>query len=283
MKKSIRTMLCLLLAAVLGTVSLGALSGCSGGTEGQGGLTVTFDLGYEGAADETRSVKEGGRVEQVQTPVREGYLFADWYTDEALTEKFVFSTKITQDTTLYAKWLPLYVFEAESTDIGGIIGQGFSGTATGSDMILDAEDAGGGKYVTYLYKNGIELEFGIVSEEAVSDAILYLRLSAEIKDITITSDTYVVEVNGEPYSYNDIVLDQVPAQSEGTVKPFEDYLISASVSLKQGVNTVKLITSNSEPMEGTMYATAPMVDCIKIASSSALFWDESAGFPFVLQ
>lgn len=283
MKKTIRTMLCFLLAAAMGAASLGVLSGCGSESAEEGGLTVTFDLGYEGAANETKTVKEGDRLEQVQAPVRDGYLFVDWYTDEALTEKFVFSTRITEDTTLYAKWMQLYVFEAESTDIGGIIGQGFSGTATGSDMILNAEDASEGKFVTYLYKNGIELEFGIVSDEAVSDAILYLRLSAEIKDITVTSDTYVVEINGEPYSYNDIVLDRVPSQSEGTVKPFEDYLISTSVSLKQGVNTVKLITSNSDPMEGTMYATAPMVDCIKIASTSTLSWDESAGFPFVLQ
>jgi len=269
----------------MSTVLLGSLSGCGSGDGpvGEGGVTVTFDMGYEGSANETRTIKGGDRVEQIQAPTRDGYLFADWYLDEALTEKFVFSTRITEDTTLYAKWIELYVFEAESTDIGGIIGQGFSGTATGSDMVLDAEDASGGKFVTYLYKNGIALEFGIVSEQEVNDAILYLRLSAEIKDITITSDIYTVEINGEPYSYNDIVLDQVPSQSEGKIKPFEDYLISTSVALKQGVNTIRLITSNTNSMEGTMYATAPMVDCIKIASPSSLSWDKDAGFPFALQ
>ena len=35
------------------------------------------------------------------------YVFIGWYSDEALKERFDFSTKITDDITLYAKWRPV--------------------------------------------------------------------------------------------------------------------------------------------------------------------------------
>lgn len=39
-----------------------------------------------------------------QVPKLEGKAFGGWYRDEALTEKYNFSTPVTKDTTLYAKW-----------------------------------------------------------------------------------------------------------------------------------------------------------------------------------
>lgn len=47
-------------------------------------------------------VKEDGTVEEPKTPVKEGYDFVGWYSG---TEKFDFSTKITEDITLEAKWV----------------------------------------------------------------------------------------------------------------------------------------------------------------------------------
>ncbi|NMM97526.1 InlB B-repeat-containing protein [Bifidobacterium olomucense] len=35
---------------------------------------------------------------------RTGYAFEGWYTDKALTTKYDFTTKVTQDVTIYAKW-----------------------------------------------------------------------------------------------------------------------------------------------------------------------------------
>ncbi|MBQ9043492.1 MAG: InlB B-repeat-containing protein [Eggerthellaceae bacterium] len=38
------------------------------------------------------------------TPTREGYTFDGWYTDSACTKPFLNNSKVTQNTTLYAKW-----------------------------------------------------------------------------------------------------------------------------------------------------------------------------------
>ena len=50
---------------------------------------------------------EGTTVTKPANPVKEGHVFADWYTDQALTTSFDFakdSEDLTSDITLYAKW-----------------------------------------------------------------------------------------------------------------------------------------------------------------------------------
>lgn len=46
-------------------------------------------------------VKEDGTIEEPSAPVKEGYEFIGWYSG---TEKFDFSTKITEDISLEARW-----------------------------------------------------------------------------------------------------------------------------------------------------------------------------------
>lgn len=47
-------------------------------------------------------VREDGTVKEPKEPVKEGYDFVGWYSD---SEKFDFSTKITEDITLEARWI----------------------------------------------------------------------------------------------------------------------------------------------------------------------------------
>ena len=246
--------------------------------------TVTYDANYEGAVTYTQKVKDDSRAVRPEGIVREGYELFSWYTDAACTEEFSFARdKITADVTLYALWGKVYLFEAENVNFDELEGPGFSNTASGPNMILSDSDgaaqASGGFYVSYLYKNGLALEFHIVSDKAVDNARLTLRLSAEVKDFVINGDTYVVEVNGTSVGYPDIAFTGITSSGTGSgkVRPFTDHLITASLNLKEGDNVIRLVTNNNEPMGGIMYATAPMVDCIKISSVSQLSWGE--GYP----
>lgn len=67
---------------------------------------VTFDLNYDGCTNINQSVINGTQAEEPNTvPVRDGYVFAGWYTDTEYTDEYDFSTDVTGDITLYAKWI----------------------------------------------------------------------------------------------------------------------------------------------------------------------------------
>lgn len=72
--------------------------------------TVTFretnGSAVEGVAAQT--VAHGSTVTIPDEPTKDGYLFAGWYADTALTQEFDFGTAITKDTSVYAKWDKAY-------------------------------------------------------------------------------------------------------------------------------------------------------------------------------
>lgn len=66
--------------------------------------TVTFDTG-DGSTINGQIVNEDGLVETVTSPSLKGYTFVGWYADSDYTTVWNFSTdKVTEDTTIYAKW-----------------------------------------------------------------------------------------------------------------------------------------------------------------------------------
>lgn len=209
-------------------------------------------------------------------PTMEGYILEGWYTDAACTERFEFtSTRIRNDVTLYAHWLKMFTFEAEHTDLTGLEGMGYSGNASGVKMIENGEsrNASNGRFVGWLYNEGLTLTFNVVSDKTVDNAVLALSLSAEYYDITLTSSNYTVAVNGQPLNYSNIDF-------TGTAEmeiPFAMYVLDVPVSLNEGANVITLSVTNTEKKTGTIYATAPMVDCIQIYSESNVTWAE--GFP----
>jgi len=65
--------------------------------------TVTFHSnGGNGIAEQT--VKSGGNAVRPADPTRSGYTFDNWYSNAGLTTVYNFSTKVTGDISLYAKW-----------------------------------------------------------------------------------------------------------------------------------------------------------------------------------
>ena len=66
--------------------------------------TVTFNSN-SGSAVTSQSVNSGGTATKpTPDPIRAGYTFGGWYSDAALTTEYVFTTPVTANITLYAKW-----------------------------------------------------------------------------------------------------------------------------------------------------------------------------------
>lgn len=66
--------------------------------------TVTFNTG-EGSAVDSQVVADGAKATKPADPMRDGYVFAGWYADAGLKSPYDFSTSVTKDLTLYAKWV----------------------------------------------------------------------------------------------------------------------------------------------------------------------------------
>lgn len=179
-----------------------------------------------------------------------------------------------------------FVFEAEYTDLSFIFGHGYSNEVEGTGCIVedtfDAE-ASNGYFVGYLYEEGNELEFDIVSDKAVEGATLVLRATMEYADTTLTWQDFEITVNdGEPIQYRDMKFTNVENvfSLDGALRPFTDFTIG-SIDLQEGANKIVLKVNNSTTMTGTMRATAPIVDCIKIQTDSdaVIEWDADMEMP----
>lgn len=114
-----------------------------------GGVKVSFETG-EGSKVDFQTTADGKLVKPAD-PTRDGYTFGGWYTDEACTQAYDFSTPVTADLTLYAKWTK------NATNPGGNGGSGTNGgnggagngsgagagTGTGSGSGTKGQQAGG--------------------------------------------------------------------------------------------------------------------------------------------
>ena len=68
-------------------------------------VKVTFDVQGHGTAPETQQIKYGGTASKPESPWEGGYTFGGWYTDAACTAPYDFSTSLTGDIVLYARWM----------------------------------------------------------------------------------------------------------------------------------------------------------------------------------
>lgn len=66
--------------------------------------TVTFDANGHGTAPEAQKINSGEKASEPTAPIETGYTFGGWYTDKSCNSAYNFSTAVTQDITLYAKW-----------------------------------------------------------------------------------------------------------------------------------------------------------------------------------
>ncbi len=59
------------------------------------------------------------RIEAPVEPTKDGFVFDGWYSDEALTQVWIFEvSKVTKDVTLYAKWVdPVSVEDSQDAGI----------------------------------------------------------------------------------------------------------------------------------------------------------------------
>ncbi|MBQ3572136.1 MAG: InlB B-repeat-containing protein, partial [Clostridia bacterium] len=70
-------------------------------------VSVTFNYNYSGSTNATLTLEDGQTLDYPTVPTRSGHAFAGWYTNSSCTTAYNFSGSITEDITLYAKWVSM--------------------------------------------------------------------------------------------------------------------------------------------------------------------------------
>lgn len=239
---------------------------------------VTFYWNYTGAPSDVY-LKENftakHRITLPDAPVRTGYLFTDWYTEAACTNVYDVKSFPTASFSLYAGWIQSYTFEAEYVDLDGKAGMGYSANVEGTQMICTdngSAHASNGYYVSYLYYNGANLEFDFNAAEAVTNAYFVVRLSSEFYDVSLDDTNFRITVNDTDLTGFYFNLSGALPVSSTDKRPFTDFTVSTALSLPTGANVIKLIVNNTNAHGGTMYADAPIIDCIYLGTEKTLTW-----------
>ena len=264
-----------------GTVSTSAEAeeSKSAEAESEPAASETETTGAEAAASQETEIQES------QDASEEG--------EEAPTD--VHNTKASIKT--HPEGTVTYRFQAECTDLRGKgYAPGFSGTASSAaDMIVGFP---GGACITYLYREGITVNFLVVSDRDVDNAELSFCLGAEWMIVPITPQVFSVRIDRKvsdedlydvfneehqgalgawddfflnyytsPTETDRVILDsyECPAgtQIDGTMNSSPDsfgtYKMTSHLSLKEGVNCISMIIEGADFVDEGNHGT---MECV---------------------
>ena len=69
-----------------------------------GKFLKAYTITFENTNIPNQIVGEQKKINKPDTPIKEGYTFEGWYLNEACTNEYDFSTKVTNNLKIYAKW-----------------------------------------------------------------------------------------------------------------------------------------------------------------------------------
>lgn len=100
-------------------------------------FTIIFDS-CGGSLIDPQSIQENETVTRpTVSPTKQGYDFDNWYAENTLTTVWDFNTPVTEDITLYAKWVPAPLSKSELTTM---ISNGDDVTEADTSQITDMSD-----------------------------------------------------------------------------------------------------------------------------------------------
>lgn len=158
-----------------------------------------------------------------------------------------------------------YTFEAEYTDLTGLVGLGPSGSTSGLGLIADSKEASNEAFVGSLGEKS-PLTFKFTSDKDATATLKGIFGSNALAAITWTPEEFAIEVNGTAITYSGFKTEQ----GVSSVQNFKLRTIG-NISIKQGENTIVLKPQNNKHLNGTV--SAPSVDCLKLTTDAKLTFD----------
>ena len=156
-----------------------------------------------GSTVDTQRIEKNYTATEPTAPTRDGYDFDGWYTDAECNNEFVFSTPITAETTLYAKWISNALPEYNVTfNTNG-------GSAVESQVVTQGEKADrpadptkdGHSFAGWYADADCTDEFDFNNDTITSDTVIYAKWVA-VQSTTLSIQAYANAngwVNGTQY------------------------------------------------------------------------------------
>ena len=145
--------------------------------------TVTFDTDG-GTSISNRTIVDGCTTNKPNNPTKTGYIFGGWYTDNTYTTEFNFSSAITSDTTIYAKWNSASILNeiritSETTSVQAGVLPAFTTTTTTEHASIEAY---GGNTIWVRWPSGAGSwhGFGDDTEAAFNDGITHYGMRLRV-------------------------------------------------------------------------------------------------------
>lgn len=203
--------------------------------------TISFNTNG-GNEIEDISNGEGADIVFPETPVKEGLVFAGWYSDAELTAPFTAKTFPAKDVTLYAKWAGSYQdFE------------NYTATPNGNFTVMtDGENAYlGNGYLKYLAteKDGGQSRFVLSSNEALKDFATpgdQIKLSFKYKLLSGDARFYMHTSSAS----DKVVLTKAGNNDWLNVYEYENVNLTVSEDWKEITNTYDLKSYSKIATEG---------------------------------
>lgn len=160
---------------------------------------VTYTFNYiDGSSpiDEVQ-IRAGHLLERPENPVKEGYIFVDWYKDGEFSQVFDFDQPATEDTRIYGRWLqpsPESWFTVSSEGIlTGCMPDSGTEVVVIPEKIEDVTIKGIGDW--FVLANGITFVKEFILPETIETIGTGSFQSSEIRTITIPSKVKVLLPN----------------------------------------------------------------------------------------
>ena len=137
------------------------------------------------------------------------------------------------------------------------------------------------RWVGYLYKNGLSLDFYFASDMDANDVTIYLSVSTELPGtFTFDKSNYSVILNGRELTYDQFSLTLPENAGNEAKSKFETVRLITNTFIQKGANELIIKVNNNTTIQGTTYqAVGPLVDCVKIETGAVLTWDANYGLP----
>lgn len=195
---------------------------------------VTFNVNG-GSEIAVVNVTHGQKLAMPTEPTKDGYTFAGWFTDEALTSAYNFDKIVTLAKTLYARWVPT-VATARAADIDALVTtKGIVTAIIGNNVFI--QDATGGIYL-YLGGNADYASSLVVGNEVeVSGTRAVYSNLVQLSTITKVVVTKTKQDAPAAVEITDLVLADVLAQ-EGKLVTINNLTIKSIPTIGTGSYTV---------------------------------------------